>query len=359
MKKVRVLSIDGGGIRGIIPATILDYIEHKLIEITNNPNARIADFFDIIVGTSTGGILGCFYLTPNSETDDNGPNSKYHAGQALEFYSKNGFDIFNKSKRSNWFGLRQLFNSTRYSPKNLEKILQEKFGELKMKDLLKPCIVTTYDLINKTSFFFNSRETKNREFFLKDVVRSTSAAPTYFPPAKISNLKNISEKMINIDGGVFANNPTMCAYVECRKTIFQQMPEPPSAKDMLILSLGTGGGQFDLPNENNSTRWNVIKWAKSIPEIMMDGSIDTVHYQMKQLYSTLDKKQEQLNYKRIDVPLDKRKYAKDMADASSKNIEALKKAGEAALNSALIESNEVYGLDKFIHLLIENAPNKN
>ena len=100
MKKVRVLSIDGGGIRGVIPATILIYVEKKLIEITKNPNARIADLFDIIVGTSTGGILGCFYLTPNSKINDKGPSSKYNAGQALEFYSEEGYGIFNKSKKN-------------------------------------------------------------------------------------------------------------------------------------------------------------------------------------------------------------------------------------------------------------------
>ena len=87
-KKVRILSLDGGGIRGIIPATVLEYVEKQLIEKTNNSNARLADFFDIIVGTSTGGILACFYLTPNPNSTK--PGSKYIASEALELYSKKG-----------------------------------------------------------------------------------------------------------------------------------------------------------------------------------------------------------------------------------------------------------------------------
>ncbi|MEA3495640.1 MAG: patatin-like phospholipase family protein [Bacteroidota bacterium] len=356
MKKLRILSLDGGGIRGIIPATILKYVEEKIIEITNNPNSRIADFFDIIVGTSTGGILSCFYLTPNPEQNENNPSSKFTAEQALEFYSEKGYTIFNASKRKSWLGLRQIVNATKYSPQNLENIFQEKFGELKMSELIKPCIVTTYDLIKKTSFFFKNLETEKdkQEFRVKDVARSTSAAPTYFPPAEITNFKS-NEKMANIDGGVFANNPTMCAYAECSNSTITEIKNP-SAKDMLILSIGTGGGQFGLPDVDKSGNWGVINWAKSIPEIMMDGSIDTVHYQMKHLFGTLEK-QHKFNYKRVDVPLDKRDYSKDMADASKGNIDKLKKAGQEALNDALKEKNNEYGLDKFIELLVGKSNN--
>ena len=84
MKKVRILSLDGGGIRGIVPAIVIQYVEEKLIEITKNTNARIADYFDLIVGTSTGGILSCFYLTPNPESGNDLPSSKYTAAKALK-----------------------------------------------------------------------------------------------------------------------------------------------------------------------------------------------------------------------------------------------------------------------------------
>ena len=353
MKKVRILSLDGGGMRGIIPATVLEYVENKIIEITGKKNARIADYFDLVAGTSTGGILSAFYLTPSKSIFEEDPVSKYKASEALEFYFNDGFKIFNKSKKNDWFGLRQLFNAAQYSPKKLEQVLDKEFKLMFFNELLKPCIITTYNLQNKNSFFFSSREPreKNRVFYVKDVLRSTSAAPTYFPPAFIKNLANQTQ-MINIDGGVFANNPAMCAYSEARATDFEDISFP-SAKDMLVLSIGTGGGQFDLPNVKKSSKWGILPWATSIPDIMMDGSIDTVDYQMKNIFDTLDDT-DKFNYKRIDVPKNKRTYSSDMANASPKNIDALKQAGIDALKASQIKTEHEYTLDEFIHQLIEN-----
>ncbi|MBL4705286.1 MAG: hypothetical protein JKY54_12245 [Flavobacteriales bacterium] len=210
----------------------------------------------------------------------------------------------------------------------------------------------------KRAFFFNSVEPpeEKREFFVKDVVRSTAAAPTYFPPAVIKNLVT-DEVMTNIDGGVFANNPTMCAYAECSNFEFPEVKNP-RAQELLILSIGTGGGRFDMPNLQKSSNWGVVDWAKLIPSIMMDGSIDTVDYQMKNLFGTLEA-HHQFNYKRVDVPLAARTYSTDMANASKENINALKDAGKAALDAALLETESQYGLDKFIQLLVDNGTEKN
>jgi len=359
-KKVRILSLDGGGMRGIIPATVLAYVENQLIKKTGNPNTRLADFFDMIVGTSTGAILGSFYLLPYSngivvDTNTN-PSSRYPASKALEFYTLEGHRIFNDSKKNSWFGFRQIFNAVRFSPDNIEAIFQREFGDMKLHQLVKPCIITTYDIHNQRAFFFNSREAadKPREFYLRDVVRSTSAAPTYFPPAIIRNIKT-GQRMVNIDGGVFANNPAMCAYSEARTTVFEQTAYP-SAKDMLIMSIGTGGGNIEFPKDVfTSGNWGAINWAKSVPDIMMDGGSNTVDYHLKRIFSTLEGENKK-NYLRIDVPLDKRKYKSDMADASEENVKALKKAGNEALNSALVPSTERHNLDEFIDLLMLHSP---
>lgn len=351
-KKVRILSLDGGGIRGIIPATVMEYVEQKLQVVSGNPNARIADYFDMIVGTSTGGILACFYLTPNP--NNNGPSSKYPATEAIKFYSEKGKSIFTDSKKHEWFGLRQIFNATAYSPKNIEGIFREEFGELRFRDLLKRCVVTTYNMASQSAFFFNSREEehKKREFLLRDVVRSTSAAPTYFPPAFINNLAT-GLQMVNIDGGVFANNPALCAYAEARHTAFGFI-DYPTAKDMLMLSIGTGGGNLSFKQFESVDSWGAINWAKTAPDIMMDGSVDTVEFQMKLLFDTLEGEHKH-NYKRIDVPLNQRKYASDMADASPGNIEKLKAAGKAALASALNTSQPAESLDAFIQKLVDQS----
>ncbi len=358
MRKARVLSLDGGGMRGIIPATVLQYVEERLIEKTKNPNTRLADYFDLIVGTSTGGLLACFFLTPNPNNGENLPSTKYTAAEALEFYTEEGYSIFNNSKRKG-YSVSRFWNAAKYSPSHLEKLLLQQFGDLKMRDLIKPCVVTTYDMESKSAFFFDSREAaeKKREFYLRDVMRSTSAAPTYFPPACIENLKT-NHFMTNIDGGVFANNPAMCAYAESRTTVFENGPANPSASEMLLLSIGTGGGQFELPQLDTGANWGLLKWASAVPEIMMDGSLDTVNYQMEQMFQTLDG-ENKLNYKRIIVPDKvKKTYSSDMADASKQNIENLKKAGQTALADAQKPNDKAHTLDKFIDLLIENSPSR-
>lgn len=355
MKKIRILSLDGGGIRGIIPATIMNYVEAELIRRTENKDARIADYFDLFAGTSTGGILSCIYLTPGEK--ENGPSSFYTASQALDFYVKEGYQIFNASKNSKWKRIWGLRDATAYSPAYIESLFLDRFKDLRMSELLKPCLVTTYDMKSKTSFFFSSDEpdSMKRDFYVRDVARSTSAAPTFFPPAVITNLLT-NKEMVNIDGGVFANNPSMCAYAEARNSHFPDHEvEEPTAQNMMILSLGTGGGGFQLPDLAKSESWGVLNWAKSIPEIMMDGSVDTVAFQMKEIFGTLHSKHDQMCFQRIDVPKDGRIYAADMSDASPENIQKLQEAGKLTLEAALKEKDG-FSLDTFIDQLIENHP---
>jgi patatin-like phospholipase/acyl hydrolase len=349
-KKVRILSLDGGGIRGVIPATIIKYAEEYLQKKV--PGTTIADHFDLIAGTSTGGILSAIYLMPQ---DINKNKAKYTASEALDFYVQEGYNIFNASKIKDWKRLWGLSNATGYSSHNLEKLLKDKFGDLLISELLKPCLIPTYDMNSKSSFFFTSTEdTSKREFFVRDVLRSTSAAPTYFSPAKIKNIAPapINEQnptnMINLDGGVFANNPTMCAYAEARNTNFKtRNNNEPSASYMSILSIGTGGGGFQLDKKEQSNKWSLLKWAKLMPDIMMDGSIDTVDFQMSEI-NKIAQANHPGSYMRIDTPQNARKYSSDMSNASPENIADLKKAGEKTLEYA-----KANGLDTFLDSLLD------
>lgn len=351
-KKVRILSLDGGGMRGIIPATIIKYAEEYLQK--KAPGTTIADHFDMIAGTSTGGILTGIYLAPDPEDKT---KARYSAAEALDFYVKEGYNIFNASQKPAWRRLWGLTNATEYSPKNLERLLKENFEDLQMHELLKPCLITTYNLMTKCSFFFTSMEdTDRRKFFVRDVLRSTSAAPTYFPPARIKNKARKpdagEEEMVNIDGGVFANNPWLCAYAEVHNTDFPgRNHRKPGVSNMYTLSLGTGGGDFELPDLKKANTWGLLQWATAMPEIMMDGAVDTVAYQMKQMYDTLD--QEAIKgYLRVDVPQDARIYDSDMSNASPENVEKLQKAGEMTLEEA-----KKNGLDTFLDgLLDEQTP---
>jgi patatin-like phospholipase/acyl hydrolase len=373
MKKVRVLSIDGGGIRGVIPATIMQYVEDQLIAKTRNPNTRLADYFDFIAGTSTGGILTCFYLTP----DNSGANAnfKFKAKDALNFYEQDGYKIFNESKES---FIKWIWDGYHYSPKTLESILHKVFGNLKLSQLGKPCLITTYDMSVKNTIFFNSAEANKEawDFYVRDVTRSTSAAPTYFPPAMIENQgtgekkENIS--MVNLDGGVFANNPAMCGYAECKGLSEHQLggKKCDGAADMLILSVGTGGGEIDLEGYRHSNRWNLGKWAMRAPNIMMDGAVDTVAFQMQEIFQTLTEENQQ-NYVRIDVSKEIKEelrkedkmYSSDMANASEENINRLKLAANKTLDAAKKPKPNKKGvtplsLDELIDKLIKIEENE-
>lgn len=358
-KKIRILSLDGGGIRGIIPATVMVHIEQRLKEFSKNPNARIADYFDIIVGTSTGGILGCYYLVPDP---------KFTAQRALNLYVEKGYEIFNQSKKNGLLGVRQLFDATKYNPKNIERIFKEELGDLKINQLIKPCLITTYDMVRGSSFFFSSRDDQSKwDFYVRDVLRSTSAAPTYFPPAVIKNLAERNEKlatMVNLDGGVFANNPALCAYAEVRSKKSNEFGYDVKSDKMMMLTIGTGSIPSAYEASKSPGDWGVIKWAKSAPEIMMDGALDTVNYQIKKIFGVEGEKEYNDNFIRVDYPLNLRKkdstgnypYSADMSDASPKNIKDLQRAGALTIElSNKDKDQEGFGpLDRFIKKLVEN-----
>ncbi|HEY0456787.1 MAG TPA: patatin-like phospholipase family protein, partial [Verrucomicrobiae bacterium] len=151
---MRILSIDGGGIRGIIPGQVLVSLEAKLQQLTNDPNKRIADVFDLIAGTSTGGILTCLYLCP-----DENKRPKFSATDAVNLYLQNGDDIFDVSIFKQITSLGGIADE-KYSAVPLERILAKYLAELKLSELLKPCLVTSYDINRRQAKFFNSADVK-------------------------------------------------------------------------------------------------------------------------------------------------------------------------------------------------------
>mgnify|MGYP001249077710 CR=1 FL=1 len=197
MKKISILSLDGGGIRGIIPGVILSYLERKLQELDKS-DLKIGDFFDFIAGTSTGGILACTYLVKG----ENG-KAKYSAEEALDLYLQEGGKIFYKdllTKVSSGFGL---FDE-KYGDEALQKNLKRIFGDLLLSDFIKPSLITAYEITSRSAYFFNSVNAHldvMYDFKIRDIARSTSAAPTYFEPAKVQSKSG--QTFYFIDGGMF------------------------------------------------------------------------------------------------------------------------------------------------------------
>ncbi|HEX5555858.1 MAG TPA: patatin-like phospholipase family protein [Chitinophagaceae bacterium] len=321
MKKIRILSIDGGGIRGVIPGVILSYVERQL-QAKDHSDRKIGDYFDFIAGTSTGGILACAYLIPGPDG-----HAMHGADDAVNIYLKEGGDIFHRDlmkKIVSGFGLLD----EKYDATELEKDLGGFFGEAMLRDFIKPCLIAAYEITARKAHFFNSAQAAEPlyNFKVSDVARATSAAPTYFEPAQIHSVAGQAFSLI--DGGVFANNPALCAYAEVRKMEFSKLlgadkPDLPSAKDMLIVSLGTGTvkNPYYYKDFKNAGE---LKWLQPIIDILMSGNAETVDYQLMQMYKTLNVTDQQ-DYYRLEPSL--REALPDMDVATPLNLENLRQAG--------------------------------
>jgi len=318
MKKLtRILSIDGGGIRGIIPGQILVSLEKKLQIIDNNPNGKLSDYFDLVAGTSTGGILACIYLLP-----DKNNNPMFSAQDAVNLYLQKGNKIFN---RTLWQKIKNFGNilDEKYNRKELEKSLDEYMKNTKLSELLKPTLITAYDVKNRKGHFFKSHKAKNHSsynFTVKDVARSTSAAPTYFELAEIESMNGTKYPLI--DGGVFVNNPSLCAYAEARNVIFDEYRIKPTANDMVILSLGTGN-KDESYNYDDVKGWGVVQWLSPLISIMMDGVSQTVDYQLRKIFESINKQNQYVRISPKLVHSDEK-----MDNATKENLLALKLDGE-------------------------------
>jgi uncharacterized protein len=257
-KVIKVLSIDGGGIRGIIPAIILTELQKRL-------GKDLTSVFDLIAGTSTGGIIavgigaGC-------------KNGKPYAPQELvDLYVQNGAQIFQK----NFFTpISQLFGP-KYSAGPLENILAKFFGETDLASAFTPLLVSSYDLQSQLPFFFKSHKIDAKPEYnwkIREVARATSAAPTFFPP---HYLKSGNSSFALVDGGVFVNNPSMAAYVEAR-TLY------PEASRIIVVSVGTGD-RNDSISYDQAKNWGLLGWARQIAPVLMDSVSEAVDFELRAL----------------------------------------------------------------------------
>ncbi len=330
--KIRILSLDGGGIRGIIPATIIQYIEQEIGRLTNDKKAHIGEYVDMVAGTSTGGILASLYLTPLNPGET---AARYNATDALLLYREHGKKIFKKGFWENFSNFK-MWNE-KFRADNLQKLLDEYFADTLLSQLIRPCVITSYDFFKRRAAFFNSTYARQsggevKDFYVKNITRATSAAPTYFEPAQIKSLGGGEFNLI--DGGVFVNNPAMCAYSEARNTLFSKdrfmrgkfkLPkkDKPGAKDMFIVSIGTGSESKQFRFENLKDA-GLVSWLPVLIDIMMSGNSETVDYHLRKIYDTLDDADKE-DYFRLNPSL--HNASPEMDNATKKNTEALYEAG--------------------------------
>jgi patatin-like phospholipase/acyl hydrolase len=296
----KILSIDGGGIRGLIPALVLARIEGRT-------GKRIADLFDVIAGTSTGGILALGLTCPG---EDGSP--RYTAADLARMYIDDGATIFPHELLGR---VRQLFEP-KYSSKGRDDVLARQLGDARLKDALTEVLVTAYDITARKPRFFRSalaKHSPDEDFPMSDIARATSAAPTYFEPVQLQ-VEGLKAPYVLVDGGVFANNPGMCAFVD-RTTVKAELERT------TMVSLGTGS--LVRPYRYGQAKhWGALRWAQPVIDVFMDGESDTVDYQLRTILGE--------RYHRFQVELD---IASDnLDDASPRNIEDLERQAEELLD---------------------------
>lgn len=323
MKKIRILSIDGGGIRGIIPGTILAQLE-KILNRLDGSQRKIGEYFDMIAGTSTGGILACLYLMPGENN-----KAKYSAEEALDLYLGKGHIIFDRTLVEKILSAGGIIHN-KYDEDPIYNLLTEYFGDETIAGFIRPSLITSYEITDRKAVFFTSTDAAQdamNNFYVRDAARATSAAPTYFPPANIASLNG--QKYTLVDGGMFANNPALCAYAEARKTDFsvclnnKDKKDKPTAADMIMVSLGTGSVQKSY-HYDTFKHAGEIKWLEPVIDILMSGNSETVAYQLTQMYLTLEP-QFQKNYYRLEPGL--KEACSEMDIATKDNIDKLYQAG--------------------------------
>lgn len=257
MSMYRILSLDGGGIRGIISAILLERIEAAIPEFLAG--------IDLFAGTSTGGILALGLAFGKSPTE------------IKNLYRHRGKHIFYDSFWDNVVDLGKLAGA-QYSSQNLSGELQEVFGETtRLKDLQKKVVITTFNLkdrekeIWKPKIFHNFKgQDSDEDQFIYKVASYTSAAPTYFP--SIDGF---------IDGGVFANNPSMVALAQTQDR--RCYPTPPKLEEIFLVSLGTGGTREFIDGDNLDWGYTQWIWKRRLVSLIMDGAIGVADYQCRQI----------------------------------------------------------------------------
>ena len=310
----RVLSIDGGGIRGIIPAMVVAHIERKMGKPAH-------ELFDLMVGTSTGGILALGLSRPGASRP-----AQFSARWVVKLYEEQGANIFEYSL---WRKLRTVGGilDEAYSHEVLEGILGKYFAGATLGDCRTPTMVTSYDIQNRRTVFLKSWYADHQLVRCCDAARATSAAPTYFEPKPLDTGDVAS---VLIDGGIFINSPSVSAYAEARKLF----PDEPIA----VLSLGTG--ELTRPIAFGEARtWGSALWVMSLLDCMFDGVSKAADHQMQLFLGE--------RYQRLQTSLES--ASDDMDDASEENIRNLKRTARE-----LINANEAV-LEQFFEIDAGNA----
>ena len=262
-KRYKILSIDGGGVRGIIPALWLHEIERRTLK-------PISHLFNMVAGTSVGGIIAAGVTLPKLDDSNrmSGFEPRYQAFKIFELFKTESKRIFSNSSNIfpffNWKSLA----AEKYTDTNKSQVFTKFFGQAEIKDCLTDIMIPAYnENIGNQSYLFRKNDESNRTTKISDVLMATSAAPTFFPAYKINGIEGKF-----LDGGVNINNPAMRTYTES---------EGKNSKNTFVLSLGTGSY---IPDPLNPSKYRgKLFWAKEISGVVLNPQEGNTDIEMNDL----------------------------------------------------------------------------
>ncbi|XP_064990311.1 patatin-like protein 2 [Musa acuminata AAA Group] len=351
-KLITVLSIDGGGVRGLIPGTVLAFLESKLQEL-DGPDARIADYFDVITGTSTGGLLSAMITSP-----DENKRPLFSANQVIDFYLENSPKIFPQGSGmfSSLTKLVSAIRGPKYDGKFLHSKVKQLLTETKLSETLTNVIIPTFDIKLLQPVIFSSFEARHsplKNAHLADICISTSAAPTYLPAHyfETTDSDGKSHSYNLIDGGIAANNPTLVAMSQIKKEIALTNKNFANFKSIdyhkfIIISIGTGSAKVEQKfSAHLASKWGVLQWlyhggSNPLIDSFFQGSADVVDIHMSSLFQSLNCEK---NYLRIQD--DTLMGERSSVDVSTKeNLLELVQIGKNLLNKKVSRVNLETGI---------------
>jgi patatin-like phospholipase/acyl hydrolase len=297
---------------------VLSEVERRLTTLgREKPLGRC---FDFIAGSSTGSIVALGLAAPKELEDSaySDRESAFTAAQLVTMYQRHGLEIFPRRIFHHLQEMRHAFTE-KYNDGPFHGLLDAYFGRRTIMDALTNVLITAYDIEGLEPVIMKKtpprrHKTAPPNYYMADAIKASSAAPTYFEPVRVSSVDGSAQRSL-VDGGVFANNPALCAYSEARRSF-------PQASRFVIFSLGTGMLKPEWRYQQIKD-WGILEWlqpSKGVPAILMlnTGQAQAVDYHLTHL--------PKVEYHRLNIPLGS--CSKAMDDAAKENLECLKDRAE-------------------------------
>ncbi|KAJ9186703.1 hypothetical protein P3X46_002248 [Hevea brasiliensis] len=329
---ITILSVDGGGIRGIVPATILGFLDSELQKL-DGEDARLADYFDVIAGTSTGGLVTAMLTALNEKN-----RPLFAAKDITDLYLEHCPKIFHQdsSPFAPATNLVRALTEPKYDGKYLHQIVKEKLGDIRLDQTLTNVVIPTFDIKRLQPTVFSTYEVKRNpsiNALLSDICIATSAAPTYLPAHRFETKDSTGKALVAMNAVMKEiNNDNSDFFLPIKPTDYNRF---------LVLSLGTGSPKCEEKyRADDAAKWGLLGWLNSehstpLVDIFMQASSDMVDFHISTVFKSLHSED---NYIRIqDDTLSGNLSSVDIA--TEENLKNLVKVGEELLKKRVARVN--------------------